>query len=108
MQIAQSWIAVEAEDQAEEQAAGTEQHGAAAGGTTQDRHAVGIAGGVLDIVGKSAPGAEHHGVMRPLPKPQSLVAARFGLQEERFVEGQILRQGGEGEVEVVHAYQRRS
>ena len=40
---------------------------------------------------------------RPMPQPQDFRASRFGVQQERFVKGQVLPQAGEREVEVVHA-----
>ena len=54
VQIVQCRMTIEAKDEAVDQTTWSEQYGAAAAGTTQDRHAVGLARGFVNIVSKLA------------------------------------------------------
>src|SRR5262249_27251394 len=63
-----------AENQAEEQAARTEQDRATAGRATQDRHAIGGTGGLVHVVSDPAAGTQDDSIFGPLPDAQQFAA----------------------------------
>ena len=82
------------------QAAGSQQDGPPAAGPPKHRYPVLFAGGDMDIVVDAARTPEHDEMAVALPEPEHRIAAiLLQLLEQRFVEGEILCRGREGEIE---------
>ncbi len=84
-------IPVEREHKRVIQAAGTEQHGATARGTAQNRNAAAAAIGEMDVAVRLSGLAQHDTFARTLPDPQHTLA----LRQELFVEVETLTRIGQ-------------
>ncbi len=93
------------ENKRKKETSSAQQNRAAAAAAPTNRDKIATASGFVDVVGQLAAGAKHHRRGRPFPESQNFARlSGLRLQEQRFVEGKILRHGGQREVETIHYF----
>ncbi len=69
---------------------------------------IGAARLFVDVFGDFAAGAENDGRCSPMPDPEQLRSAGFGVQEQGLVESKVGRESRQGEIEEMHGSQWNS